>query len=346
MKITNFAILFVLIMLPFFVQNHMKVRQLTAVMSVKERLDVALDTAVQDGAKALIWNARQERESQYRSDKFVRMNKEAAVEAFFSSLYLNFGVFEDPYGQQLIHRYVPAIAVIGYDGYFIYYEEEVKDPVTGEVSLRHVWSAKQPYTFEDISGVLLSFTLDDFVIAHNPANQTWHEGFRAELATKLSISFLQNADVFDQIRRSVIVRQIQEDLERTINRHNKRYRRADVQYTFTLPITSTSGYSTSPLPSLADSIPKEEWDNTINDSGLIAFLQGIPIGDQTYNNYALGGSRIVKRSVYYGASEGGILYYYPSTCPAADAPVGPVIETFSTAVAAAREGYFPWFCDD
>ena len=74
--------------------------------------------------------------------------------------------------------------------------------------------------------------------------------------------------------------------------------KSGVSYTFKLPL-----------------IPKEDWVNTI-DIGIMAFIQGIPIGDQFYNNYAFGGGRLIKNPVIYGAidPQTGLKYYYRDSC--------------------------------
>lgn len=47
-------------------------------------------------------------------------------------------------------------------------------------------------------------------------------------------------------------------------------------------------------------IAREQWNNTIDDISVLAFFQGMPIGvDSYYNNYSLGGTRIVQTSYLY-----------------------------------------------
>ena len=50
-------------------------------------------------------------------------------------------------------------------------------------------------------------------------------------------------------------------------------------------------------------ITEDDWINSINDITVMAFVQGIPVGNLSgkfYNNYALGGSQIVNANYIYG----------------------------------------------
>ena len=48
-------------------------------------------------------------------------------------------------------------------------------------------------------------------------------------------------------------------------------------------------------------IGRDQWNNTIDDISVLAFFQGMPMGsDSYYNNYSLGGARIVQSNYLYG----------------------------------------------
>lgn len=323
MKITKFTILFTLIMLPFFVINNINVDQNRKNLILELRYNRVIDTATQDAAKALITNAMQTEESQYESLKRVRINKEEAVQTFFNTLYLNFGVFDDPVGQGVIQTYVPVIVIVGYDGYYVYYMDEYVDE-NGEKVLKHVWSPKKPYAHADEYGNTFAFTLDEYVVVNRNSDQTWFEGFRGEIASSAGVPLLNDASTFDQVRRITIVNALQKDLEHYINHYNNYAKRIGVAYTFTLPLMS-----------------QEEWHNTVNDVGVLAFVQGIPLGQKYYNNYALGGSRVVKKPVYHGIVANGIKYYYSSTSCTSSFETQ---EVFTTEKDAAKNGYIPLDC--
>lgn len=336
MKITNFAILFILILFPFIITNSLDIEAQKKALFVETQYNISIDTATQDAAAVLITNSEQDFESQYESLKFVRVNKELAVETFFKTIYLNFGVDHDTYGQGVLRRYIPALVIIGYDGYFIYSEQEFIDS-KGRRKLEHVWSEKKPYSYKDKTGNLISFTLDDYITVYEKSSNQIKKGFlfdrdengQKELANEwkgTTVSLLNSPTTFESVRRQTIVSQIQSDLEYEINKHNQLVRRYGVAYTFILP-----------------SISQEEWDNTIDDVGVLAFVQGIPVGTKYYNNFALGGSRILKKPSINGVISNGTKYYYDrSVCKSSISNT----EIFSSAKEAAENGYHPLSCQN
>jgi len=323
MKITKFVIFFVLILLPFYVINNINVEHNRKNLVTQTLYNHAIDTAAQDAAKALITNGSQGAESQYEFLKRVRINKEEAVQTFFNTMYLNFNVFDNSVGQGVIRSYIPVILIIGYDGYYVYYMDEYIN-AAGVKELKHVWSPKKPYAYSDQNGNTYSFTLDDYVTVNRNGDQKWFEGFRGEIASSASVALLNDAQTFDQVRRITIVNAVQKDIEYYINLYNNYAKRYGIAYTFTLPLIS-----------------QEDWNNTIYDVGVLSFVQGIPMGEKYYNNYALGGSRVVKKPLYNGIIANGRKYYYSQkSCTSSFATV----EVFTSEKDAASNGYIPLDC--
>lgn len=112
---------------------------------------------------------------------------------------------------------------------------------------------------------------------------------------------------FHEARRKVIIDIISKCLREEINvEHNRFASIVGATYDFYLP-----------------EISNDDWINSIDDISIMAFVQGIPIGtlDGTYfNNFALGGSRIVKKDFIYGNkvysdySHQDIPLYHKSNC--------------------------------
>ncbi|WP_411343748.1 hypothetical protein ACE3MZ_19385 [Paenibacillus sp. WLX1005] len=323
MKITNWAIFFVLILLFVFVKNALDQEDNRNNLQLQVRYNRAVDTATQDAAQALLTNASQPQESQYQSAKNVRINKEEAADTFFHTMYLNFGVSHDPVGQQVLNGYIPALLVIGYDGYYVYQFEAYRN-AAGETEMRHVWSPKKPYAYEDQDHNTYNFTLDDYVTVNRAVDGKWLEGFRRDLQGDSGIPFLQDEASYDAARRTTIVNTIQNDLSATINRYNMLSKQYGVSYTFTVPY-----------------IDQEQWNNTIDDAGVLAFVQGIPLGNAYYNNYALGGARIMKQDMYQGIVANGRKYYYSTSSCTSDYTAE---ELFTSPKEAARKGYQPLNC--
>jgi hypothetical protein len=106
------------------------------------------------------------------------------------------------------------------------------------------------------------------------------------------------AGLFQKKRREVITNSIKAALKSEVNEHNDFAKYLGVAYTFNIPDVSDV-----------------EWHNAINDISFLAFIQGIPIGtDSFYNNYALGGSRIIKSTDIYATDDGDGKRYHNDKC--------------------------------
>ena len=96
-------------------------------------------------------------------------------------------------------------------------------------------------------------------------------------------NILTNASEFHQLRRETIINLITSVLREEFNQHNSYSDLLGLNYDFNIP-----------------NIGRDQWNNTINDISVLAFFQGMPIGmDSYYNNYSLGGTRIVQSYYMY-----------------------------------------------
>jgi len=321
MKITKLAIIFVLIAFPFTWLNRLHATEQSYNMRTEMAYNSMLDTAVDDAAYALQSKLKQsEAFTGYDSDKRYSLEGQLAVSTFFNTIFMNLNAVEDHTVQETIKHYIPAVGVIGYDGFSLFTEEEYE--ASGQSYYKYIMRPIKPYTHVDDKGNVIHFTLDDYVIVYCSSTAQWSRGYRQELKDRVDVPLLTDEQLFDAVRRQTIIARIQDELAHAINQNNEKVRRNGISYTFTLP-----------------TIPDEEWQNSINDVGVIAFIQGLPMGSGVYNNYALGGSRILRASLYYGVTQNGIKYVYASKC----SPVDPE-KVFSSPKEAAEEGYIPRRC--
>ncbi|WP_458122890.1 hypothetical protein [Paenibacillus sp. Z3-2] len=326
MKITELSIVFVLIFFPLFWIISLHTQDAEEAQYLGHRYRAALQTAVMDAGAVMHQNEKQNDEAGYDSTKFVKADKELALLTFTQTLALNMGIQDDPAAIRSMFNYIPALVILDYDGYYMF-STEIEMTGNREHSFRQVWSPKKPYTYSDSNGSSINFTLDDYVYAYDANAGKWIEGFQKELASSTQIPLLQDADVFEQVRRTRIVTTVQDDLADVINRHNEFARKNGISYTFTMPLIS-----------------QEDWYNSINDTGIMAFIQGIAVGDQKINNYAIGGGRLVKKTAIVGGVDPltAIKYYYPSTCGNGYRAE----EVFTDARQAAAQGYFEYNCSN
>ena len=131
--------------------------------------------------------------------------------------------------------------------------------------------------------------------------------------TNFMQDYEQNADgtysvgPFHEKRRKTIIDIITASLTEEINvEHNRFADLVGVTYNFYFPTLS-----------------EQDWINTIDDISFLAFVQGIPMGNAEstyYNNFALGGSKIVKKDYIYinevkNEENKAVRLYHNHNCP-------------------------------
>ncbi len=152
---------------------------------------------------------------------------------------------------------------------------------TYDDDLFYLYRRMTPYTEEDYQFTValeseinspIGVTTYNYLFNGNPENK----GFTNPLTGEYEIG------LFEVRRREIITRQVTEQLEHYVMKHNQYATAYGVTYNFILPeVTST------------------DWNNALNDITIMAFVQGIPIlNQQYYNNYGISGSNIIDKDFY------------------------------------------------
>jgi len=291
MKITDIAVLFVFITMPFVLLMRIKADNLKYAEYRSTVLNRYLDTAVEDASYAMTIRGI--------GDKTF-ISREKAVEAFFNTLYANFGIMHVETAKHALRAYIPVIAIIDYDGWWIYSMETYTNS-KGEKEREMVWKPKKPYVYEK-NGYLYIFTLDDYVRVIDLKTKSAYEGKRRDIAYILPDSeIFRDEELFEQVRKRTIIESIKEDVNAEINEHNKYAKLYGITYHFSPPLISDG-----------------DWQQNIEDIGILAFFQGLPLGlgGERFNSYALGAARIVRKNHYFIQQDmNGIFYYHRDNCP-------------------------------
>ncbi|SHO47014.1 hypothetical protein [Anaerocolumna xylanovorans] len=312
MKLTDLALIFLVIEILLFSVLDIRFDQLKAVTEKCNAYNRGLDNAVDDGCYFLV-----EKDSSHN----LRINKEKAVEQFFTSLYANFGVIGQPAAEENLNRYIPVILVTDKDGFYIQYSEVIDRG--GEKLLVKRWSEKIPYVYED-ERIICCFTLDDYVRVFDKASNTTVEGDYRDVKDTVSCSFLQEEGAFDEVRRNTVINEMEKNMEIYMNYYNEIAGQFGITYQFWLP-----------------GIDKTDWDRTIDDISLFVVFQGYPYNASsldTYNRYAFGGARIRKSRTYCITESGGKKYYHKENCTEL---AGNLSEPYYSKEECAKEGAFP-----
>lgn len=158
-----------------------------------------------------------------------------------------------------------------------------------------------------------------------PDDNSGEDGEEPVVEEMPAIFILNNKDTFERIRKQVIVSVIQDQFAYYINQHNTYTRELGITYKFSLPLIS-----------------KEDWYNTVDDVGILAFVQGLQFsrGDYMYNGHAFVGTRLLKKQRIYGAEVDHKKVYYNSSCKFDYEAT----EIFNSRKEAAKNGYSEISC--
>ena len=398
MKIQHYAIIFIIIILPFSIVCKNTINQKIDTLNDETRINNAIDAATVDAVSTLI-DLNNEFYNLY-GDQMINLTQPLAREAintFFNTLSLNYNLpftKDNKLNSNYFSVYVPAVIVVAYDGFYVYSIEE-----TSSGTAEYVLSSKIPYVYKDPTGYIIHFTLGNYIELYAPNGVLYKGEFKKDyidqakgeydeiygilssltlealpqLTTDMSLimygltrasadsgvtlpalpSYLTTmstsgkppmtrdySDVYsgDDVsefnikRREVIISLITSTLNEKMNKHNRYADMMGVTYDFYLP-----------------EIKDSEWINSIDDISIMAFIQGIPVGtDSYYNNYALGSARIVRAERYYALTDGSGIYYHKKDCQDLidgtkyDTDGEPKnVDAFLSKISAAKAGYYP-----
>ncbi|WP_066497536.1 hypothetical protein [Abyssisolibacter fermentans] len=290
MKITDLAILFVIITFPFVFLLNLRCDNLELAAYKKMELNRVLDCAVEDGVNDLV---------NVGGDKRVVISKDRALQSFYNSLFINLDVIGNEIAQRKITGYIPVIAVVDYDGFYILSNDEYADK-DGYKIISPMWKEKMPYS-KVYENYVISFTLNENVKIYDILTGEYYSDSYKDLKSTISSEIIQNDSLFEEVRRRTIIEALKREINYRINKHNEVARQFGITYNFSLPV-----------------INDEDWYNTVDDISMIVFFQGFPIGvgNERYNSYALGGARVVKPIKFYIQTDvSGLEYYHKDGCP-------------------------------
>lgn len=243
-----------------------KQETLVKISAEKQRYDRILETAVNDAAGDLV--------TKDRGNKPI-IQKEAAVESFFQSLYAGFGILHDEAAKQEINGYIPIILITDRDGFYIWYHGEY------EGSLVECFSEKYPYAYS-CSDTYVGFTMGETVYVVDGARNLVDYGTRQDILKCVpNLTFLKERSQFEEIRRHTIIYAITEKMNAYLYSYNRIGKRYGMTYQFSIP-----------------TLDVDTWARTMDDISIVAFFQGYPYGNhitERYYQYAIKGARVSKK---------------------------------------------------
>lgn len=305
MKLYHVTLLFILIALGPILLTDLQTHNLKAMYVSKNRLDDAFDHAIDSAAKELL---------QVADNRTILLNKDAAMNTFYQSMYASLGIMVSVDQQELLQQYIPIMTVISEEGYYIYYTDEDIDS-NGATYYCKRWTPMFPFGYED-NEFIYGFTLGDRITLYDKHNLLDSSGEQKvfymnykELQTSEKYKtfrdlrpthFLLNDETYLSIRKGVIITSIEETMSYFMNQYNKIARNYGITYQFTVPILDNSDFVRS-----------------IEHTSILIIFQGYPYGigiDELYNRVSVAGANINKETVYYVEQKNWYYLYHKESC--------------------------------
>ena len=318
MKITDLALIFIAISLPIIIVVYVNVSYTIKAEEQEIYYKKIINSAVNDAANQMKEVESNDPEIDYgysgTQNNKVSINADIAINTFFKSLYNNFGIIGNDAAEHFLQTFVPAVAIIDYNGVYISSQENYSD--NGVQKIEHVLKPKKYYTYSyyiDNSGNFneglpsntngyksvhtVEFTMDDYIT---------HRGYSTNFGQYDVKSFYisdykNNFQLFDgsapnsdsnelkkivekltNVRKQVIIDTIVKEMSYAVNNANAYARNAGINYDFVFPTTTV-----------------EEMENAIENVGMFAFVQGISVGNKYLNAKSYSVAKLENTTRYY-----------------------------------------------
>lgn len=172
MKLTDFALIFIGVTLPIIIIVYVNVSFTIKAEEQEIYYKKIINAALNDASDQMkeVENSDVEIDYGYSgtSNNKISVNSQIAVDTFLNSLYNNFGIKGNESAENYLQYFIPAIAIIDYNGVQVSSIEEFEED--GQTVIKHALKPKKYYTYtyyiyKDVNNSnKLTFT-DDYNIA-------------------------------------------------------------------------------------------------------------------------------------------------------------------------------------
>ena len=238
----------------------------------------------------------------------TKTQRDTVIDTFYMSLSNCFN-YKSNIQMQLLQYYVPCIALIDTDGFYISYTQ---DTIANDGSISYIeYTTPIIHWTETYGNYLLVYRLDNRLDVTDKNTNTTYSGTNQDIYNYLlaqngfvspHLQFLSDDALFNEAKNNAIINATVLQIEYYINMHNQFYNQYDAKYTFE-------------LPRVAD----EDWARLLKNPTIISFLQGMQsqYGTSYINIYAMSGAELTKALLYDITRDvaSGTLYYHEQGCP-------------------------------
>lgn len=334
MKITDFALIFVGITLPIIITVYVNVSFTIKAEEQEMYYKKIINAALDDASNQMKEVENSDKEIDYgcsgTSDNKISVNAQVGVDTFLNSLYNNFGIKGNDTAENYLQYFIPAIAIIDYNGVQVSSIEEFTE--NGQNVIKHVLKPKKYYSYTyylcatpgDVSKLtytedyetavknglhsthIVEFTMDDYIT---------HRGYVYKNTGDIDEIGVSSFYISDNKNNSKLVANVDSNaslsqreknvLSKIIsNLQNKR------KSVIINSIQDEMEYATNNNNSYASqagirynfvfpTLEEGEMESQIQNVGIMALVQGISIGNRYLNVRAYSTSKLTEITRYY-----------------------------------------------
>lgn len=344
MKITDYALLFIAIILPYMIVLYINTTFTIKAEEMEMYYQKVIDSALDDAAYQMKQVESQDKKIDYgysdSLNKKINVNAKVGVDSFFDSLYTTFQVKGNDVAESYLSLFVPAVAVIEYDGVTMS-KNEIVNTADGSTAIERVLKPKRYFSYsysivrqngeyKMVPGIQTSNIVSVHTVEFTMDTRVTHRGynyiFDEEIPTEtFYLGDSQNnkeliAGVLDSgakdalkssivselldLRPSIIANTVAAELSYATNENSLYAKQAGITYSFSFPTTTD-----------------DELYDMVDGVGIVAFVQGISVGNRFLNTKAFGVSTLEGATRYYftaPSDESQIhmnLYHKDLSCP-------------------------------
>ena len=344
MKITDYALLFIAIILPYMIVLYINTTFTIKAEEMEMYYQKVIDSALDDAAYQMKQVESQDKKIDYgysdSLNKKINVNAKVGVDSFFDSLYTTFQVKGNDVAESYLSLFVPAVAVIEYDGVTMS-KNEIVNTADGSTAIERVLKPKRYFSYsysivrqngeyKMVPGIQTSNIVSVHTVEFTMDTSATHRGynyiFDEEIPTEtFYLGDAQNnkeliAGVLDSgakdalkssivselldLRPSIIANTVAAELSYATNENSLYAKQAGITYSFSFPTTTD-----------------DELYDMVDGVGIVAFVQGISVGNRYLNTKAFGVSTLEGTTRYYftaPSDESQIhmnLYHKDLSCP-------------------------------
>lgn len=320
MKITDLALIFVGVTLPLIILVYVNVSFTIKAFEQEMYYQKLVNSALSDATLRMKEVESEDPENDYgysgKENNKLSINANIAINTFLNSLYNNFNVEGNEAAERYLQVFIPAIAVIDYNGVYISsIENYTKD---GVLTTAHTIKPKRYYSYTygltndgtimtDINNAsvtsrhTIEFTMDDYIThrCEEYITGSWRkdkpvksfyisdDANNNDLVSNVALANQAAAKVnvvkhLQDNRKKIIVDTISKEMAYATNNNNFYARNLGVTYNFVFPETTY-----------------EEMYKYVENIGIMAFVQGLSIGNKYLNYKAYGVARLELANKYY-----------------------------------------------